>query len=320
MRILEDKYLTFDGGKELNVKYFVKYILARILQPYYRLMYAFFSPHVPTKKYNVSVCAIFRDEGKYLKEWIEYHRIIGVEHFYLYNNFSKDNYKEILDSYIEEGVVTLVDWAIPQGQMKAYADCVEKYSSETNWLGFIDLDEFVVPNHDDSIQAFLRHFRNRPIVIIYWRYMGSSGLIDRDIRNPITEDFILGWRKYANIGKLFFNTSYDYADDSPKNMYMHHRWARYKGHLLPPVNCFNHSCVYGEDIVDSGDMPAQINHYLVKSFHEYAEKKKRGGGVHKDMHDMTYFWHHDMKCVFPDYHIFKYLVKLKLALQNKSSR
>lgn len=317
MKIFKDKHLMYDRGKTINLKYVIKHILARVLQPYYTMLYSIYSPHVSKKKYSVSICAIFRDEGRYLEEWIEYHRIIGIEHFYLYNNFSKDNYKDILDPYIQEGIVTLTDWEIPQGQMKAYADCVEKYSSETNWIGFIDLDEFVVPNHDDSIQAFLNRFKKRPVVIIYWRYMGSSGLINRNLDKPIIEDLILGWEKYANIGKLFFNTSYDYANDLSRNKYMHHRWARYKGCLLPPVNCFNHSCIYGEDIADSEDMPAQINHYLVKSFSEYAEKKKRGGGVHKDMHDMTYFWRHDMKCVFPDYHIFKYLIKLKLALQNK---
>ena len=33
------------------------------------------------KKYYVSVCAIFKNEGKYLREWIEYHLTAGVEHF-----------------------------------------------------------------------------------------------------------------------------------------------------------------------------------------------------------------------------------------------
>lgn len=319
----EDKHLIFDSPKELGIKYIIKYILARILQPYYKVKYKFFSPNITNKKYYVSICAIFRDEGKYLREWIEYHKLIGIDHFYLYNNFSKDNYLEILKPYIEDGLVILTDWDIPQGQMAAYADCVKRYSSETNWIGFIDLDEFVVPNQDNSIKEFLSRFISRPIVIIYWRCLGSSGLVNRDLEKPVTESFIIGWKKYIDIGKLFFNTAYDYANELPQNMYMHHRWARYKGHRLPPVNCFNHSCIYGENIVSDSDMPElndipiQINHYLIKSFDEYAEKKKRGGGVHKDMHDMAYFWRIDQKSCMPDYHIFKYMIKLKLALNSK---
>ena len=38
------------------------------------------------KKYKLSICAIFKNEANYLKEWIEYHRMVGVEHFYLYNS------------------------------------------------------------------------------------------------------------------------------------------------------------------------------------------------------------------------------------------
>ena len=38
------------------------------------------------KKYDVTLCAIFRNEALFLKEWIDYHRTIGIEHFYLYNN------------------------------------------------------------------------------------------------------------------------------------------------------------------------------------------------------------------------------------------
>ncbi len=34
-------------------------------------------------KYYFSICAIFKDESLSIKEWIEYHKLIGVEHFYL---------------------------------------------------------------------------------------------------------------------------------------------------------------------------------------------------------------------------------------------
>ena len=38
-----------------------------------------------TKKHQLSICAIFKNEAKFLKEWIEYHRLVGVDHFYLYD-------------------------------------------------------------------------------------------------------------------------------------------------------------------------------------------------------------------------------------------
>ena len=46
-------------------------------------------------KYEVAICLIFKNEAAYLKEWIEYHRLLGVERFYFYDNESNDNTKEI---------------------------------------------------------------------------------------------------------------------------------------------------------------------------------------------------------------------------------
>jgi hypothetical protein len=45
-----------------------------------------------TIKHYLSICAIFKDEAPYLQEWIEFHRLLGVEKFYLYNNNSRDNF------------------------------------------------------------------------------------------------------------------------------------------------------------------------------------------------------------------------------------
>ena len=62
---------------------------------------------------SLYVCAIFKNETPYLKEWIEFHRIVGVEKFILYQNNSVDDYRYVLDPYVAEGIVELIDWNIP---------------------------------------------------------------------------------------------------------------------------------------------------------------------------------------------------------------
>ena len=123
----ENKYLIYDTPKKINIIYIFKNIFYFIVSMFYRLSFLL---NRPTKKrytkYQVSICAIFKDEAPYIKEWIEFHKIVGVEHFYMYNNFSSDNYMDVLSPYIERGDVTLIDWPVPQGQMKAYKDCIEK--------------------------------------------------------------------------------------------------------------------------------------------------------------------------------------------------
>lgn len=320
MIIYENKFQSHGRAVVVDLKYRIKQMLYPFFSAYYKILLKIFCPKIQKKKYKISICAIFRDEACYLREWIEFHMIVGVEHFYLYNNFSTDNFEEILNPYIEKGVVTLTNWEIPQGQMAAYADCVKKYSTETNWIGFIDIDEFVVPNDCDTVSEFLETIgNNHPIVIVDWKYFGSSGINNRNLNGLVTEDFFLGWEKYTSLGKCFYNTAYDYADDLKENEFMHVRWGRYKNIKLPPVNQFGKICLFGFDPVRSLHFPIQINHYVIKSYHEYVVKKsKRGGGVHKlGFHNFEYFYNHDNRSQYPDYHIYKYLIKLKEILKNE---
>src|SRR5690348_6409443 len=59
-------------------------------------------------RYYLSACAIFRNEAPYLAEWLVFHLGVGVEHFYLYENNSTDDFESVLAPFFERGEVTLV--------------------------------------------------------------------------------------------------------------------------------------------------------------------------------------------------------------------
>lgn len=120
------------------------------------------------KKYHVSLCTIFKDEEPYLKEWIEFHRIIGIDHFYMYNNNSSDDGERVLKPYIDMGIVSLISWPQNQAQLEAYKNGCERARGETEWLGFIDIDEFIIPEVKNNIYEVLLEFKNRPAVLLYW--------------------------------------------------------------------------------------------------------------------------------------------------------
>ena len=319
----EDKYLIYDNPETIGLKYLTRIGLNKIDKIYYRFLLNTLKPKDKENyKYKVSICAIFKDEAAYLKEWIEFHKIVGVEHFYLYNNKSSDNYMEVLSPYIEEKTVSLKEWPNPQSQMAAYEDFMKNDSHETLWVGFIDLDEYVIPNKFDSIYDFLKAFNNRPSVIIYWKYFGTSGLLERNTNGLLTEELVVAWPKFENIGKFFFNTRYEYDPEYKKNGYMHYTWGMAKGIHLPPVNEFDRICTWGVNSVPNDDMPIQINHYVIKTYDEYVTKKaKRGGGVHPvGMHDFEYFYYHENRCQSVDYSAYKYLIRLKLAMNGEKDR
>ena len=255
-----------------------------------------------------------------MKEWIEFNNIVGVDHFYMYNNNSEDDYEAVLKPYIKSGLVTLIDWPQNQKQMECYQTCIKDFSGETRWLGFIDIDEFIVPKSTDSIYEFLKAFENKAgAVNLYWKLFGTSGRMDRDLSGLVCEDFTVCWPKYCDIGKCFYNTAFGFDFESKYAKQLHHKfWANYKGKNIPPVNIFNHICVGNRNIADVADFPIQINHYFTKSYKEYAMKRSKGDVYFEiNPHDEEYFYEHEMKCTSTDYSAYKYLVKLKLKMEQK---
>jgi len=126
-----------------------------------------------------SIVSIIKDEGQYLEEWIEFHRLVGCEHFILYDNDSTDNTGEILQKYIESNIVTLIPWprfcATHSLQMLAYSHALALMAGRTRWLCFIDLDEFLFPTETDDLRTALVEFENEPAVGVYWSLFGTSG-------------------------------------------------------------------------------------------------------------------------------------------------
>lgn len=317
----ENKFLIFHIPKEKGLKRFIKGGILTIARVYYNILSKFCCPKdCEIKKYKVSILAIFKNEEKYLKEWIEFHKIVGIEHFYLYNNNSEDNYKKVLQPYIDEGIVTLMQWHKNQAQMECYNDGISRFSNESEWIAIVDIDEFIVPNFTDCVYDFLKNFRDKPAVLVYWKFFGTSAYLDRSRDELVTEDFILGWRKYANIGKCFYNTRFSFDGTHKRNHAFHHfLWANYKGHELPPVNVFGKICLLWKHPIpmraDKENFPMQINHYFTKSYQEYIDKRKKGDVYFKqDPHTVEYFYEHEMVTQKADYHAYKYLIKLKIAM------
>lgn len=137
-------------------------------------------------QYFLSICAFFQDEAAYLKEWIEYHRLVGVQHFYLFNNNSSDNYQEVLQPYLKNGIVELSDWpgSAANGnwtpdQNRAYEYCIKNVANITEWLAIIDVDEFIVPVDQPDITSYLAQYKNMPkvgLIKINMQLYGTSHL------------------------------------------------------------------------------------------------------------------------------------------------
>lgn len=139
--------------------------------------FIFFINHSWKNKYEhtFAVCAMFKDEAPYLREWIEYHHhVLGATKFYLYNNDSTDNYEEILEPYTKKGIVEIIDWesceknalngynciSWDRYQIGAYNDCLKNRAlGKARWVAVCDIDEYIVPvGKSRTFKALLKEF------------------------------------------------------------------------------------------------------------------------------------------------------------------
>ncbi|OGN63587.1 MAG: hypothetical protein A3E80_05855 [Chlamydiae bacterium RIFCSPHIGHO2_12_FULL_49_9] len=132
-------------------------------------------------RYELSICALINEDMRHLKEWIEYHRVIGADHFYLYDTGKGDKSKDALKTYIKTGVVSLIRWNeydAPKDekdisiwslstQVPAYENAIHvRAASNTKWLICLDLNEYLVPQESDSILNVLQKYSDAPGILI----------------------------------------------------------------------------------------------------------------------------------------------------------
>jgi hypothetical protein len=130
---------------------------------------------------------MYRDDAAYLREWVEFHRLVGVERFYLYDNESRDQHREVLEPYIESGLVELTGWPVPvvggtgrpSGIMRAFDDCIERHRRDSRWIAFLDIDEFLFTPTDTALPELLSEYEQWPGVFASRAEYGTSGHVSK---------------------------------------------------------------------------------------------------------------------------------------------
>lgn len=272
-------------------------------------------------KYKVSLCLIFKNEAPFMKEWLDYHLTLGVDHFYLYNNNSDDNYLEIIRSYVEKGLVTLIDWPYDHSQFKAYKHCYDNYRNETNWLSFLDADEFFVPKYADTIYEWLKPFDKYPAINIHWRMFGTGGNIKHDYDRNVIEQYTTCSDEWYSHGKCLINTRYDIYSFELWHVH-HHTYMKYPilgiNIVLPAVNQFGYICTvdqtWGGGKKKQEHATMLVNHYFTKAWEIYSAKMRRTDVYFKNnpKADYQYFYKYEMRCRTEDHTIKRFLIRMKI--------
>lgn len=158
--------------------------------------------------YNVTIVSMFKNESLILDEWISYYCKQGVDHFYLIDNGSTDNYESVLKPYMDKITLIKDPFRIKSGtksKMKSYDSktnqyvfsestfntqklLANKYFLETVkntsiWTMYIDCDEYIYIPKSNTIQDYLvnhidacKQYDLICDIFVPWKIFGSNKL------------------------------------------------------------------------------------------------------------------------------------------------
>ncbi|KAK4763694.1 hypothetical protein SAY87_013132 [Trapa incisa] len=94
-------------------------------------------------KYEICACTMLWNQASSLREWIIYHSWLGVGRWFIYDNNSDDEIKEVIDELnLENYNVSRHIWPWIKTQEAGFSHCVLKARKDCEWLAFFDVDEF----------------------------------------------------------------------------------------------------------------------------------------------------------------------------------
>jgi hypothetical protein len=128
---------------------------------------------------RLAIGAIVKNEAPYILEWVAYHRVLGVDRFFIADNRSEDGTTTLLAGLHAIGVVEHFAFPGASGrppQLPAYSQIMARFRSEADWIAFIDADEFILPvDGARTLRPFFAALGpNVGAVVLNWAIYGSS--------------------------------------------------------------------------------------------------------------------------------------------------
>lgn len=133
----------------------------------------------------LAIAAVFREESRYIREWVAWHRVHGAGHFFLVDNnddpAESDRTRAALADYLAAGVVR-IEPSPPTRyhfQADAYQLALWELGDRCTWLAGLDVDEYLMPTEGQSVLEVLRDAEALPdlaALYVNWAVFGTSGL------------------------------------------------------------------------------------------------------------------------------------------------
>lgn len=259
--------------------------------------------------YTLSVGAVFKNEAHIMDEWIQHYLFHGVEHFYLINDGSTDDFLPIIEKYKDK--VTLVNNHIANEnagrQDLIYNTYLKPILHDTKWIAILDLDEFMYSPYYIDIKHVIKKYENYSQISVKWNHFGSNGHVEQP--QKVVESF-------TKRAKNDFNYTQPFS------------WKLfYVKSIIKSEKCISfslhESSIHGEtkQIKNNETISAEliINHYAIQSYKWFMNVKTTRGDCNR------WLGHHpDVKHIQRNEEMFRNLdinevEDLRLAKQNRKA-
>lgn len=225
---------------------------------------------------RVAICAIAKNEGPYVDEWVAYHHLVGFGPIRVYDHESTDDMPGRLERLARHGLAESTPWSVradEKPQWVAYEDGLEQLRGRADWIAFIDLDEFVVLPRHATIQDFLAEHGATGAVAINWRMFGSAGHLHHDpglVIERFTRCAPRGFGGNRAVKTLARLDAIEVPRVHTCEFAPGVEYATVDGQVLGPLEGRSASATH--DVI-------RINHYFTRSREEWVRKSARGRGA-----------------------------------------
>jgi hypothetical protein len=109
---------------------------------------------------TVALCTMLRNERPYILEWVAYHSLLGVSDFLIADNESTDGSDALLTQMQRAGLINTVyrKGSGMKTQLDAFLDGARFFHSKVDFVGFFDIDEFLVTEGEKTLPQALSEF------------------------------------------------------------------------------------------------------------------------------------------------------------------
>ena len=143
---------------------------------------------------KVALCCIGRLENRYIKEYVEYYKKLGVDKIFIYDNNhdGEEHFEDVIGEYVDNGFVEIIDFRNKEAkQLEAYQDCYNNRVNDYDWVCFFDIDEFLeFSDKTLDVKSFLSQdkFNNFDLIHVNWLCYSDNNLVHYEDK-PLRERF-----------------------------------------------------------------------------------------------------------------------------------